>query len=177
MATFDLAIPIVRRHEGGFVNNPNDPGGATNFGISLRWLKEKGLLEDLEHSEGDLTHDEVQVIKLMTPDEANAFYLKYWWTPFSYSSIIAQAVANKVFDTAVNTGASRAHKFAQAIVGVPQDGVIGPKTLAEINAMPSLSFIVAYQNMQAQFYRGLAATNPARQQFLQGWLNRAYDRA
>jgi lysozyme family protein len=175
MSTFDLAIPTVLRHEGGYVNNINDPGGATNFGVSLRWLKAKGLLADLEHEE-HIGDDEIAAMKLMNVDQAKQFYLTYWWTPFNYASIIAQMIATKVFDTSVNMGASRAHKFAQAIVGVPQDGIIGPKTIAEINAMSSLNFIVAYQNMQAQFYRGLVTTNPARQEFLKGWLARAYDR-
>jgi lysozyme family protein len=175
MSSFDLAIPVVRRHEGGFVNNPADPGGATNFGISLRWLKSQGLLDDLEHLEGDVTHDEVQVIKSMTPDEANGFYKQYWWDAYHYENVIAQAIATKIFDTAVNMGAPRAHRFAQQIVGVVQDGVLGPKSFSEINAYPSLKFISNYQNLMANFYRSLA-TNPARQQFLQGWLNRAYDR-
>lgn len=173
MSSFDIAIPTVLRHEGGLVDNPNDPGGITNFGVSLRWLKSKGLAGDINH-DGDV---DAQDIKIMTREDAMAFYLKFWWEPYRYQFIVAQMVATKVFDAAVNMGAPRAHRLAQGVVGLTQDGVIGPKSLAEINAMPSLKFLEAYQNAMAQFYRGIVASNPARQQFLQGWLNRAYDRA
>lgn len=172
MSSFDLAIPTILRHEGGLVDNPNDPGGITNFGVSLRWLKSKGLAGDINH-DGDVNATD---IKIMTVDEAKGFYHQFWWDAYKYGNIIAQAVATKVFDAAVNMGAPRAHMFAQAVVGTTQDGVIGPQTLAEINAMPSLKFIVAYQEQMAQFYRRLVALNPARQEFLKGWLNRAYDR-
>lgn len=180
MSSFDLAIPIILRHEGGFVNNPADPGGATNFGVSLRWLKAQGLLEDLEHLEGDLTNDNVvAVIKNMTVDIAKGFYQRYWWDAYHYGDIVAQAVATKIFDMAVNLGAPRAHRMVQQALGFSldqRDGIIGPKTLAELNTMSSLTIIINLQNIQAQFYRNLVAANPARQKFLAGWLNRAYDR-
>ena len=172
MSLFSLAIPTVLRHEGGLVDNPNDPGGITNHGVSLRWLKSKGLAGDINH-DGDV---DAQDIKIMTADEASQFYLDYWWNPYQYSNLVAQAVATKIFDTAVNMGAPRAHKFAQRIVGVVDDGNLGPHSFAAINAMPSLQFITAYQNAQAQFYRNIVASNPAREVFLTGWLNRAYDR-
>ncbi len=172
MSTFELSIPTILRHEGGLVNNPNDPGGITNHGVSLRWLKSKGLAGDIDH-DGDV---DAADIKLMTVDQASEFYRTFWWNAYSYGTINAQLVATKVFDTAVNMGPKRAHIFAQSIVGVPRDGVLGPKSFAEINACPSLKFLTAFQNLQAQFYRTLVATNPARQEFLKGWLNRAYDR-
>lgn len=173
MSLFELAIPIVLRHEGGLVDNPNDPGGITNHGVSLRWLKSKGLAGDLNH-DGDV---DAADIKIMTADEAAGFYKTYWWDKYNYGAIVAQAVATKIFDTAVNMGPSRPAIFAQRIVGIePTTGNIGPRTLAAINAMPSLQFITAFQNAQAQFYRDLVAANPARSVFLNGWLNRAYDR-
>lgn len=172
MSLFELSIPTVLRHEGGLVDNPNDPGGITNHGVSLRWLKSKGLAGDIDH-DGDV---DAQDIKLMTVDQASEFYKTFWWDIYHYENIVAQVPATKVFDTAVNMGPMRAHKFAQQIVGVPQDGILGPKSFAEINAMPSLKFIVAFQTLQANFYRSIVASNPARQEFLTGWLNRAYDR-
>lgn len=178
MSIFELAIPIVLRHEGGFVNNPADPGGATNFGVSLRWLVAKGLLTQLEHDEGDVTQDAVQAVKLMSQAEAEGFYKQYWWTPGGYENILAQMVANKIFDTAVNMGTTRAVNFAQKIVGItpPYTGHLGPLTLAGINKMPTPIFLASYQNAQAAFYRALVAEKPQMAQFLNGWLNRAYDR-
>lgn len=174
MSLFELAIPIVLRHEGGLVDNPNDPGGITNFGVSLRWLKSKGLAGDINH-DGDV---DAADIKIMTQADAEAFYKTYWWIPGGYENILAQMVANKIFDTAVNMGTVRAVNFAQKIVGItpPYTGHLGPLTLAGINKMPTPIFLASYQNAQAQFYRDLVAANPARAEFLKGWLNRAYDR-
>lgn len=172
MSNFDLAIPIILRHEGGFVNDAADPGGATNYGVSLRWLKGQGLAGDVDH-DGDV---DAADIKAMTVDDAKALYKKFWWDAYHYGTILAQAVANKIFDMAVNMGAPRAHKMVQQVLGLVEDGVIGPKTLNELNTRPSLGVIVSLQNTQAAFYRALVAANPARQKFLQGWLNRAYDR-
>ena len=173
MSSFELAIPVVLRHEGGLVNNPNDPGGITNFGVSLRWLKSKGLAGDINH-DGDV---DAADIKIMTVAEATDFYRRFWWDQYKYGTIAAQMVATKIFDAAVNMGPVRAATLAQDVVGTVQDGVLGPKSFAEINAMSSLTFLVAYQNQMAAFYRRLVLLDPRRQQFLQGWLNRAYDRA
>lgn len=172
MSSFDLAIPTILRHEGGLVDNPCDPGGITNHGVSLRWLRSKGLAGDLNH-DGDVDADDIRV---MTVDDAKSFYLTYWWNAYHYSNIIAQAVATKIFDSAVNMGAPRAHSIAQNILGVATDGILGPKSFAELNAMPSLKFITMYQDALAAFYRRLVYLDPRRQQFLKGWLNRAYDR-
>ena len=174
MSDFNDAIPTVLRHEGGFVDSPNDPGGATNFGVSLRWLKAKGLLEELE--EQDKTQDEVLVVRSLTKEQAAGFYKAYWWDFYKYQNLTAQPVATKVFDTAVNIGASRAHKFLQGIVGVVPDGVLGPKSFAEANAMSPSVLVVKFQTAQAQFYRDLVVRNPKLEEFISGWLNRAYDR-
>lgn len=174
MSLFNLAIPIVLRHEGGFVDNAADPGGVTNYGVSLRWLKAQGLITELEHSTE--TDDPVVAVQRMTRDDATAFYQKYWWDAYHYGDILPQAVAAKIFDTAVNLGAPRAHRFAQQVVGVTADGVLGPATLNLLNTKPSLDIIAGLQNTQAAFYRGLVERNPKLQQFLAGWLNRAFDR-
>lgn len=164
MSTFELAIPTILRHEGGLADNSADPGGITNFGISLRWLRSIRPTAT------------AQDIIQMTRDGATVLYRQYWWDAYQYGRIEAQAVATKLFDASVNMGASRAHKLAQIVVGVTVDGILGPKSFGEINAMPSLKFLVAYQEQMAQFYRGLVEANPGNQVFLKGWLNRAYDR-
>jgi lysozyme family protein len=178
MSDFETAIPTILRHEGGFNNDPQDAGGATNYGVSLRWLKAQGLLEDLEQQ--DRTQDEIAVVREMTQEQAEALYKAYWWNPYNYSAIDSQLVATKIFDCAVNMGAPRAHRIVQTCLGFPpdqRDGILGSKSMAEINAAGAAPLIVQIQNLQAAFYRQLAAANPARQKFLQGWLNRAYDRS
>ncbi len=172
MSIFELSIPTILRHEGGLIDNSNDPGGITNHGISIRYLKSLGLAGDIDH-DGDV---DAQDIKVMTTEQATVLYHSFWWDKYKYENIVAQMVATKIFDTAVNMGYMRPHKWAQQIVGLPQDGVLGPKSFAEINAMPSLKFLTIFQETQAAFYRRIVELNPARQEFLKGWLNRAFDR-
>jgi lysozyme family protein len=174
MSDFNTAIEVVLRHEGGFVDNPNDPGGATDFGVSARWLKSKGLLEQLE--EGDRTQDEVMAIREMTKAQASGYYKAYFWDFYKYQNLQAQPVATKVFDTGVNIGPSRAHKILQTILGLPADGVLGSKSFAEANALSPSTLVVKYQTAQADFYRSLVAKNPKLGIFLTGWISRAYDR-
>jgi lysozyme family protein len=174
MSDFNTAIEVVLRHEGGFVDNPSDPGGATDYGVSARWLKSKGLLEQLE--EGDKTQDEVMAIREMTKAQAMGFYKAYFWDFYKYQNLQAQPVATKVFDTGVNLGPSRSHRILQGILGLIPDGVLGPKTFAEANALSPSTLVVKFQTAQANFYRGLVAKNPKLSVFLSGWVNRAYDR-
>lgn len=175
MSLFSLAIPITLKREGGFVNDPSDPGGATKYGVSMRWLNSKGLLEDSElgYVPGETP---LEVVQRMTPQEAADLYEKYWWDAYHYGDIVAQAVATKVFDTSVNVGPTRAHKFLQSVLLLPQDGLLGPNTLAATNAANSITLLSGLQNTQAAFYRSLVEKNPALDKFLAGWLNRAYDR-
>jgi lysozyme family protein len=176
MANFDDAIPTVLKHEGGFVDNPIDSGSATNFGVSLRWLKSQGLLEELEAEEGDKTQNEVQVMKTMTIDQAKGFYKCWWWDRYRYDLFTAQPVANKILDVSVNIGPSRAHRLLQGVLGLPEDGVLGSKTFNEANSVASATLVVKFQTSQAAFYRSLVAKNPKLAVFLNGWIARAYDR-
>jgi lysozyme family protein len=173
MSLFELSIPVILRREGGFVNDATDPGGATNYGVSLRWLRSQGLAGDINH-DGDI---DIADIKALTPAEAEGFYRTRWWDAYQYGQINAQALATKVFDMAVNLGPPRAHRMAQQAIGLPQDGILGSKSFTELNTLSSLTIIMRLQDIQAKFYRQLVAVNPARQKYLAGWLNRAYDRS
>jgi lysozyme family protein len=174
MSDFNIAVEVVLRHEGGFIDSPNDPGGATDFGISARWLKSKGLLEELE--DGDKTQDEVMAIRSMTRAQAMGWYKAYFWDVYKYQNLNAQPLATKVFDTTINLGPSRSHRILQGVLGLVQDGVLGSKSFAEANAVSPSVTLVKFQAAQAQFYRDLVAKNPKLQEFLNGWLNRSFDR-
>lgn len=178
MSTFELAIDTVIKHEGGFVNNPNDPGGATKYGISLRWLKSIGDLV------GDFDHDgnvDINDIRQMTLEQAKDIYRKEWWDKYKYSLIREQTIATKVFDMTVNMGTKQAHKLVQRALWstngykiIKDDGVLGELTLALVNTrMPSV-FLPVIRSECAGFYRSLAASKANFEVFLEGWLERAY---
>jgi len=189
---FELAVANVLQHEGGFVNNKHDPGGATNYGISLRWLADVDLSDADIDRDGDVDADD---IKAMTEADAKNFYRKYWWNKFDYGLIINAEVAIKVMDMSVNMGGKQAHKLAQRAlravgVVVEDDGVLGPLSVAAINSATPTFYIPALRCTQAGFYYALVMRNAALRKagvvrpngtqyqnfsvFLKGWLNRAY---
>ena len=165
MSEFLLAIPTVLRREGGLVDDPNDAGGITNFGISLRWL---------QTVEPYATAD---TVRNMTVEEATRLYSVYWWDHYGYGRILDQAVATKVFDTAVNCGPKTAHKIAQEASGATPDGCLGPESIKAINAYPNASLLLhRLQDLQAAYYLRVEAEHPNDEKFALNWRNRAYDR-
>lgn len=175
MSHFDPAVTVVLQHEGGFVDNKNDPGGATNWGISLRWLQKQGINLDLDF-DGDTDADD---IRLLPRVKAIKLYRRYFWDQWGYEKISDQHVATKVFDLCVNMGSRQAHLLTQRAlraVGWPvtEDGILGPVTLARINASRGSELLPALRSEAAGFYRLLAFTKSELREFLNGWLRRAY---
>ncbi len=173
---YDAACNVVLEHEGLFTNNPADPGGATNYGISLRFLKSYGI--DI-NDDGQIN---LMDIKSLTKEEAKAIYKKYWWDKFHYEAINSFYIATKIFDMAVNMGASQAHKLVQracSFVGhnLKVDGILGAKSLGAINEIclhnreEDLRYEI--QEEQKWFYEHLVDDHPKLKVFLKGWLNRA----
>jgi lysozyme family protein len=186
MSIFEEAIDKVLSHEGCvFTDDPKDHGGATRFGISIRYLLKSGGLK--EHPDLDLNHDgklDWRDIKLLTRDKASALYREDWWDAYHYGDIDDQKVATKVFDMAVNFGAPRAHKLTQEALNyfgfhLEVDGCLGPVTFAAIKAMSNkgqcrdLRDQLTYE--QQAFYRAIVAHNPDQRKWLAGWLRRAAD--
>ncbi len=126
-ANFQKCLSLVLVHEGGFVNHPADPGGATNKGVTLAtyraYVKKNGTVEDLKN---------------ITQAQVATVYKKHYWDAVRGDDL-PSGVDYAVFDFAVNSGPGRAAKYLQAVVGVSHDGVIGPATLAAVRgADPSL---------------------------------------
>lgn len=181
MAKFEPAIKILLQHEGGYVNHPNDPGGATNWGVSLRFLQDQPLRIGDFDGDGDI---DVEDIANMTIEDAKKVYDECWWTKYKYGSIVDQTIATKVFDFSVNMGAPRAHKLLQAAMNkafstkLSVDGVLGPASFKLINAIgdgdEEQELLTAYCNEAWDFYQAIARNNPKLKVFLKGWKNRAY---
>lgn len=116
------AIDAVLKHEGGYVDDVRDPGGATNRGVTLKVLEE---WREKPVSKAD--------VKALTEDEARAIYSHRYWMPIRGDEL-HPAVAFVVMDAAVNSGVSRSARWLQQAVGVVADGNIGPRTVAAANA-------------------------------------------
>jgi lysozyme family protein len=106
---FDLALALLLRHEGGYGNDPNDPGGETKFGISKR------AYPSLD-------------IRALTEAEAAAIYRRDYWDALRCDAL-PPALAVCLFDCAVNQGEGAAVRLLQRALGAKEDGVLGPATL------------------------------------------------
>jgi lysozyme family protein len=156
MNNFPYSIDLVLSHEGGYVNDPKDPGGETNFGISKRAYPN----ED---------------IKGMTKDRAKEIYYADYWLKNGLDKIDNQEVAAAALDTVVNHGRG-AFLIQQALQNLGQpvtvDGRIGPDTLSHINSTAPKIYLPALYDVRQSYYQNLVANNPALARFLPGWLSR-----
>ena len=171
MASFELAIDTVLKHEGGFVNDPDDPGGATNYGISLRAAIEDPAIDvDVDH-DGD---EDVEDMKNLSLAQTKEIYrLRYW----RYNDVLSQAVATWLFDFGVNTGPKRACRVLQQALReldspVEVDGEFGPETLYYTNLTEESDLLPELRAQAAAYYCRIVAYAPKRRKFLVGWLKR-----
>lgn len=146
---FVAAMELLAVHEGGYVNHPADPGGATNRGVTQRvydaWRVRRGQKK--------------QSVALITTGEAQVIYHAQYWRTVSADEL-PTGIDYCVFDAAVNSGPSRAAKWAQQVCGrlghtVAVDGVIGEVTLEAIEKCSPVAFVHAYCDTRLAFMRRL----------------------
>jgi len=164
LTNFDQAVTQVLEAEGGFVNNPNDAGKATNFGITLAILK--------EYRKKDVTVEDVKNLKV---EEAKAIYKSVFWDPMKLDQIQSLKLAKTLFNLCVNMGPSQASKFLQRALKVKDDGVIGPKTIAAANGLPESKACLEVIKQAQIFYIHLVENKPSQITFLEGWINRTHE--
>lgn len=181
---FDWAIQPVFHHEGVYSNDPDDPGGATAWGWSLRTAKKIGDLDGDGFLEFDLDFDgdvDIEDIKKLKDDPYKAvqMYKTLYWDKYNYDRL-PLLVAVKTFDLAVNMGARQAHKLLQRSVRATgqdrlvDDGIIGKNTISIVSKQNPECLVCAYRSHAAGFYTALAKQRPTSRKYLGGWLNRAY---
>lgn len=151
MITFEQAFDRLLGHEGGYVNDPADPGGETNWGISKR------------------SYPAVD-IKNLTRQGAMQIYMKDFWQPLGDAH---PAVKFQIFDFAVNGGLSVAVRKLQSAVGVADDGHWGPTSAAAMVAMDLNDILMRFNAYRIKFYTSLNSETRAR--YLAGWVNRVAD--
>jgi lysozyme family protein len=186
MSELRLALPTIFLHEGRYVNNIKDPGGATNYGISLRFLLQNGDLDKDGRLDGDIDRDgdvDIDDIKKMTLEDAAHLYDLYFWSRHGYSRVDDQAIATKVFDLAINMGSVGAHKCIQRALRaasnykVAEDGVIGKESFKAINTSNPVKLLPSLKSEAAGYYRSIRLKGGNEKEFINGWLNRAYSDA
>jgi lysozyme family protein len=156
---FPACLDIVLAKEGGYVDHPADPGGATNLGITLATLSAwRG--KPVSKAE----------ICALTRDEAAEIYRARYWTPLRCGDL-PRGLDLAVFDYGVNSGIGRPARALQKILGVGQDGVIGPVTLAAVGQRDPAELVETLCDERLVFLRSLK-TWPT---FGRGWTSRVED--
>lgn len=169
MADVKILAPFILKWEGGFVNDPVDRGGATNKGVTIATWRQVGYDKD---GDGDIDVDD---LRLLTQDDAVKRVLKpHYWDRWRGDEIRSQSVANILVDWVWGSGA-HGIKIPQRVLGVAQDGIVGPKTLAALNAQDPRVFFGKIKAERETFFRRIVAGNPSQNRFLKGWLNRLND--
>ena len=156
---FSEALEVILHHEGGYVNHPKDPGGETNLGVTKRVYEDFGGTKDMK----ELTKEDVEPI-----------YKKNYWDSVKGDDL-PEGLDLCIFDFAVNAGPGRAAKFLQKLIGVTQDGGIGPQTLGALQSAigedvrtQTREMIEKYQNERHNYYQSLSTFET----FGRGWTRR-----
>lgn len=151
MNNFDRAFTDLLGREGGYSNNPNDPGGETMWGITKQVARENGFTGNMAD---------------LPVDTAKSIYNKKYW--LHELNELPYPLAFQVFDAAVNSGVGQAVRWLQRSVGVADDGKLGPVTMAALRAADSSKVVLRFNAERLAFMAALS-TWPS---FGRGWARR-----
>ena len=150
---FDTALKALLKHEGGYVNHPSDPGGMTNLGVTKR-VWEEWVGHEVDEKQ----------MRALTPELVAPLYKKKYWDKVCGDEL-PTGLDLAVFDLAVNSGPGRAAKMLQKVLGVTQDGAIGPQTITKALNIDSSKLIADYNAERLAFLMAL----PTWGTFGKGW--------
>jgi len=143
---------LIGQNEGKYVNDPNDPGGETMWGITKAVALENGYSASMEY---------------MPLSVAYAIYKRLYWA--SWMENASMPLAFELFDCSVNCGKVTAAKLFQRSLGVREDGIIGPKTMAAATAASTCELWVKYAATVLEYKSSLTGWK----HYAKGWVNRA----
>jgi len=158
-SNWNNSFNLMLKSEGGYVNNPADPGGITNLGVT------KATWENWIGRESDEAE-----MRNLTPEKVKPLYKKKFWDACKCDEL-PSGIDYLVFDFAVNAGVGRSAKVLQTAVGANPDGGIGPMTLTAVSNFDAADLVERFSQAKEDFYRNL----PTFATFGRGWLNRVAD--
>ena len=173
MADFTQAFQLMIAHEGGYGNDPDDPGGETYKGVARKiFSKWDGWTK-------------VDILKRQTGFPANLdkdpelqqnvydFYRVTFWDKMNGDQINNQDIANSIFDFGVNAGIGTSASLAQIVVGATSDGVIGPDSISGINNFDPDHFLASFTVAKIARYVNIVKKRPTSRKYFYGWVIRA----
>ena len=153
---FEQCLALILKHEGGYVNNPKDPGGRTNLGVTQKvWEEWVGHPVD------------EAAMRALTPSDVAPLYKKNYWDKIKGDDLPA-GVDYACFDLAVNSGVGRAAKILQQAVGANPDGAIGPASLDAVEKANPRDVATEICDLRLKFLQSL----PIFATFWKGWTRR-----
>lgn len=156
---FTKAVKQILAAEGGYVEDPNDAGGETNYGISKRQYPHLNILR-------------------LTVEDAIAIYYRDYWLAYRCDEL-PPAYACFLFDSVINHRPKDAIKFLQLPFSIQVDGVLGKQTIGALKQFANNSDYVERKlsealSFRADFYHDLAVAKPSQERFIMGWLRRLF---
>jgi lysozyme family protein len=152
MTSFDEAFTKLVGHEGGYANDPRDPGGETMWGVTAAVARANGYTGPM---------------RLLSQEFAKGLYRAKYWDTIN-ADALPDSVRFETFDMAVNSGPTQAIKLLQRAASVAEDGVLGPVTLAALKETDGSAILRRMQAYRLKFYTSLKTFNA----FGAGWVNR-----
>lgn len=148
----EIAIGRVIDHEGGYVDHPDDPGGETNYGITIATARNFGYTGEMRDLPLSVAVD---------------IYKQLYWDTISADEM-PFSVAFQVFDGGVNHGIKRSVRWLQESIGATPDGIVGAQTIEYVNREQEHDVVLTYNAQRIQFYTSLQTFKT----FGRGWMRR-----
>ena len=158
--TFEQAFDRLIGHEAGYSDDPGDPGNWTGG------RRNAGILKGTKYGIAANTYPDVD-IKALTLEQAKAIYRRDWWDKIGADELDS-AIVFQMWDFAVNAGMGTARRLLQRVAGVPEDGIVGPRTIAAVKAIDKNDVLLRYTAARLRYYTSLS-TWPS---YGKGWTNR-----
>jgi lysozyme family protein len=173
MADFKQALQLVLENEGGYVKDPNDPGGETYKGVARNMNSNWAgwTLIDLQKRQPNFPANLANNADLNS--EIEQFYKVNYWDTVKGDDISDQRVANSIFDFGVNAGVGTSTILAQKVTDSDEDGVMSTNSLAAINAMNAEQFLAYFTLAKIARYIKIIKSRPSSQKYFYGWIRRA----
>ncbi len=173
MADFSKAFELMMAHEGGYVNDPDDPGGETYKGVARKihskwngWTN-VDMLKRQTGFPANLDKD------LELQSAISDFYRITFWDRMKGDQISDQEVASSIFDFGVNAGMGTSASLAQLVIGAKTDGVIGPKSIEALNSFSPEHFLSAFTVAKIARYISIVKKRPTSRKYFYGWICRS----
>lgn len=154
ITNFDFTMKNLLADEGGYVNDSNDAGGETKYGISKRAYPNEDIAS-------------------LTEDRARFLYRRDYWDRFKGDAIISAEKASAIMSACVNFGVGAGVKLVQIAIGSKQDGIMGSNTIRQVNDMDPDKFLAMFSLAMIARYTEICKRKPSQMKFLIGWIARA----